>query len=172
MHAGRILATGAPADAGRGARRGDASTRPSSATSRTAAGERGRGRRRRCRARRASAGTRRPRAPGAPPALLAIARRESLELLRDRVRLGFALFGTLLLMLVFGYGITMDVEGLCFAALDRDGTPESRAYVQEFAGSRYFVERPPIADGAALERRMRAASSAWPSRSRPASAAT
>ena len=41
-----------------------------------------------------------------------IARRESLELLRDRVRLGFALLGTMLLMLVFGYGITMDVENL------------------------------------------------------------
>jgi ribosome-dependent ATPase len=97
-------------------------------------------------------------APAAAPGLrrlLAIARRESLELLRDRVRLGFALFGTMLLMLVFGFGITMDVEGLSFAALDRDGTPESRAYIQEFVGSRYFVERPPIADGAALERRLR-----------------
>jgi ribosome-dependent ATPase len=97
-------------------------------------------------------------APAAAPGLrrlLAIAYRESLELLRDRVRLGFALFGTMLLMLVFGYGITMDVEGLSFAALDRDGTPESRAYIQEFAGSRYFVERTPIADGAALERRLR-----------------
>ena len=58
-------------------------------------------------------------------------------------------------MLVFGYGITMDVENLAFAALDRDDTPESRAYVQEFAGSRYFIEHPPIADGAALERRLR-----------------
>jgi ribosome-dependent ATPase len=85
----------------------------------------------------------------------AVARREALELLRDRVRLAFALFGTMLLMLVFGYGITMDVEGLSFAALDRDNTPESRAYIQEFAGSRYFVERPPIADGAALEHRLR-----------------
>jgi ribosome-dependent ATPase len=87
--------------------------------------------------------------------LLAIARRESLELVRDRVRLGFALLGTILLMLVFGYGITLDVEGLSFAALDRDGTPESRAYIQGFAGSRYFVEHAPIVDDAALERRLR-----------------
>ncbi|MBL6456338.1 ribosome-associated ATPase/putative transporter RbbA [Belnapia sp. T6] len=100
------------------------------------------------------ASTARTMAPGLRR-LLAIAHREMLELLRDRVRLGFALFGTMLLMLVFGYGITMDVEGLSFAALDRDNTPESRSYIQEYTGSRYFIEHPPIADAAALERRLR-----------------
>ena len=61
----------------------------------------------------------------------------------------------MLLMLVFGFGITIDVENLTFAALDRDRTPESRAYLEELRGSRYFVEHPPIADGAELERRLR-----------------
>lgn len=50
----------------------------------------------------------------------------------------------------------MDVKGVAFAALDRNDSPESRAYIQDFAGSRYVLERPPIADGAALERRLRA----------------
>ena len=86
--------------------------------------------------------------------LLAIAWREALELSRDPVRLFFSLLGTAMLMLIFGYGITMDVEGLSFAVLDRDVTPDSRAYVQEFSTSRFFTERPPIANDAALQTRM------------------
>lgn len=38
--------------------------------------------------------------------------KEALELLRDRVRLTFALFGTIILMAVIGYGISFDVENL------------------------------------------------------------
>ncbi|MDP3636891.1 MAG: ABC transporter permease, partial [Azonexus sp.] len=58
------------------------------------------------------------------------------------------------LMFVLGFGISMDVEGLRFAVLDRDQSPESRAYIQNIAGSRYFIEQPPIADTADLDRRM------------------
>jgi ribosome-dependent ATPase len=59
-----------------------------------------------------------------------------------------------LLMFVLGFGISMDVEGLRFAVLDRDQSPESRAYIQNIAGSRYFIEQPPILDDIDLERRM------------------
>jgi ribosome-dependent ATPase len=102
----------------------------------------------------------RARAPGkrkafSPARLFAYARREHLELIRDPIRLSFALGGALLLMLIFGYGLDLDVEDVRFAVLDRDGTPESRDYARAFAGSHYFVERPPIADGAELDRRMR-----------------
>ncbi|OMG52152.1 multidrug ABC transporter ATP-binding protein [Azonexus hydrophilus] len=86
--------------------------------------------------------------------LLGYAYRESLELRRDPVRLAFALIGSVLLMFVLGFGISLDVEGLRFAVLDRDGSPESRAYVQNIAGSRYFIERAPITDSAALDQRM------------------
>ncbi len=88
--------------------------------------------------------------------LLGIAYRESLELRRDPVRLSFALIGSVLLMFVLGYGISMDVEHLRFAVLDRDHSPESRAYVRHIAGSRYFVERRPITDAKSLEVRMSA----------------
>ena len=87
--------------------------------------------------------------------MLAYSTRETLELLRDPIRLSFALLGTAFLMLIFGFGITTDVDNLSFAALDRDQTPESRAYLSEFRGSRYFVERAPIIDYADLERRLR-----------------
>jgi len=82
--------------------------------------------------------------------------RESLELKRDPVRFTLALVGSLILMFVMGYGISMDVEDLSFAVLDRDQTAASREYIDNLSGSRYFIERPPLADGADLDHRMRA----------------
>ncbi|MGA7804965.1 ribosome-associated ATPase/putative transporter RbbA [Bradyrhizobium sp.] len=87
--------------------------------------------------------------------LFAYAIREGLELLRDPIRLMFALFGTALLMVVFGLGISTDVNNLTFAVLDRDQSPESRAYLEELRGSPYFVEKPPLADYADLDRRLK-----------------
>jgi ribosome-dependent ATPase len=81
--------------------------------------------------------------------------REALELKRDPVRSTLALLGSLLLMFVMGYGISMDVENLRFAVLDRDQTVLSQNYILNLAGSRYFVEHAPIADYAELDRRMR-----------------
>jgi ribosome-dependent ATPase len=90
-----------------------------------------------------------------PRRLFAYALRETLEILRDPVRLAVALFGTALLMLVFGYGITFDVENLSYATLDRDRTPESRTYLENYAGSRYFDQKAPLADDADLDRRLK-----------------
>jgi ribosome-dependent ATPase len=83
------------------------------------------------------------------------ARREALELLRDPIRLAFSLIGSVLLMIILGYGVSIDVDNLAFAALDRDDTPASREYVLSLSGSRYFNERPPIRDYDDLDRRMR-----------------
>jgi ribosome-dependent ATPase len=77
-----------------------------------------------------------------------------LELVRDPVRLGFAVLGTTFLMLVFGFGISTDVNSLSFAVLDHDHSHESRAYFEELRGSSYFVERPPLASYADLEKRL------------------
>jgi ribosome-dependent ATPase len=87
--------------------------------------------------------------------LFAYTIRETLELLRDPIRLGFALFGTALLMLVFGFGISTDVNNLSFAVLDHDQSHESRAYLEELRGSTYFVEKPLLADYAELDKRLR-----------------
>jgi len=81
--------------------------------------------------------------------------RETLELKRDPVRGALALIGSLLLMFVMGYGISMDVENLRYAVLDRDQTTLSRNYTLNLSGSRYFTERPSIGDYAELDRRMR-----------------
>ncbi len=86
--------------------------------------------------------------------LLSFAHREAIELLRDPIRIAFALVGTLLLMLVMGYGISLDVEGLRYAVLDQDRTPASRDYLDAFAGSRQFAQAPPLASRTELERRL------------------
>ncbi len=91
-----------------------------------------------------------------PGRLWAYARREMMELLRDPIRLAFALLGPVILMVAFGYGISLDVEHLRFAAFDQDRTPESRTLIDAFAGSpRYFDERPQIGDVDELDRRFR-----------------
>ncbi len=64
-----------------------------------------------------------------------------IEILRDPVRLAFALLGPVVLMIIFGYGITFDVENLPFAVFDRDQSAESRQFVESFAGSRYFEQK-------------------------------
>ena len=81
--------------------------------------------------------------------------RETLELQRDPVRATLALGGSLLLMFVIGFGITMDVEDLSYAVLDRDQTTLSQNYTLNLAGSRYFTEHAPIVDYEDLDRRMR-----------------
>jgi ribosome-dependent ATPase len=159
MHAGRVLATGRPAtlvraqhaatledafvayleEAGREAVAGETSAPPMGAVVPESAGPGGHGG---------------PRAFSLSR-LFAYAFRESLELRRDPVRLTFALLGSVLLMVVLGFGISMDVENLTFAALDGDQSPESRDYLQSIAGSRYFIQRPPIHTSADLDRRLR-----------------
>ena len=87
--------------------------------------------------------------------LFGYAHREALELWRDRIRLTFALLGSIILMFILGYGITFDVEDLSFAVFDQDQTPESRDYIQNMAGSRYFIQRADIQSPSELELRMR-----------------
>jgi len=88
--------------------------------------------------------------------LFAYSIREALELVRDPIRLGFALGGSALLLLIFGFGISTDVNNLSFAVFDQDRTPGSRAYISEFSGSTYFLEKKPITDYADAERRLKA----------------
>jgi ribosome-dependent ATPase len=56
-------------------------------------------------------------------------------------------------MLAFGFGISFDVEDLKYAAFDQDRTPESRTLLENFMGSRYFTEQPPIGSSAEMDRR-------------------
>jgi ribosome-dependent ATPase len=81
--------------------------------------------------------------------------RETIELMRDPIRLTFALFGPVFLMVVFGFGISTDVNNLTFAVMDHDQSHESRAYLEELRGSAYFTEQPPLADYRDIEKRLK-----------------
>src|SRR5215469_11953987 len=85
----------------------------------------------------------------------AFARREMVELRHDSVRLTFAVVGPLLLMLVFGYGISLDVNHLEFSVLDFDNTPASRSYADTFRGSQYYDEAKPLLTYDEMDTRLR-----------------
>ncbi|MCE5187162.1 MAG: ribosome-associated ATPase/putative transporter RbbA [Planctomycetaceae bacterium] len=86
-----------------------------------------------------------PTAPAAPSKprkgrfsidrMLAYSNNETMQIRRDPVRLIFAFVGSALLMLVFGFGITTDVEDIRYAWMDLDQSPESRAYLEQFVGA-------------------------------------
>ena len=65
------------------------------------------------------------------------------------------MLGPLLLMIVLGYGISLDVDHLTFSVLDFDGTQASRAYADTYRGSYYYTERDPITNYSELDRRLR-----------------
>jgi ribosome-dependent ATPase len=109
----------------------------------------------------AGQGAKVPRARGfrfSPARMWALARREATEIVRDRLRLAFALLGPLLMMFTFSYGISFDVENLGYAVADYDRSRESRELLEGFAGARVFEEKPAEAgDTRSLEDRLRAA---------------
>jgi len=70
--------------------------------------------------------------------ILAIARKETRQLLRDPVYLGLAFVVPLMLLLLLGYQLSLDVKGLLVAVVDRDRSFWSRQYVDGFVNSEYF----------------------------------
>jgi len=89
--------------------------------------------------------------------MFAYARNETMQILRDPVRLIFSFVGSALLMLVFGFGITTDIENIRYASLDLDRSPESRAYLEQFAGSKpYFIPAKPAQSAAESLHRLQA----------------
>lgn len=90
----------------------------------------------------------------------AFAAREMRELLRDPIRLSFALIAPLILMLTFAKGISFDIEALPFAIYDRDRSSQSLSLTRHLTGSRYFAERPPIQDDADVDRRLQSGDAA------------
>ena len=70
--------------------------------------------------------------------LLAVAYKEWREILRDRIFFLLAFGLPIVLMLVFGYGITPDVENVPLAIVDYDRSAMSRDYAQHYIKSRYF----------------------------------
>jgi ABC-2 type transport system permease protein len=68
----------------------------------------------------------------------AIARKEFLHVLRDRRSLGMAIAMPMLLLLLYGYALTLDVDNVPMIVWDQSQTSASRDFISHFGGSRYF----------------------------------
>ena len=82
---------------------------------------------------------------------LTFARREALELMRDRVRLFFAVAGPLVILFCIALCVSFDIDKVPFAVFDQDQSQDSRHLRQEFAGSSYFIEQNQIHSPQALD---------------------
>ena len=71
--------------------------------------------------------------------LWAIARKEALHIRRDPRSLGLAVGVPLLMLLAFGYALTLDVDRVPFVVWDQSGTTQSREFVARFTGTPYFA---------------------------------
>ncbi|WP_420343127.1 ribosome-associated ATPase/putative transporter RbbA [Paenirhodobacter sp.] len=80
--------------------------------------------------------------------------RESLELVRDPIRMFFAFLGPVILLITVGYGISFDVDSLSFAVLDQDQSAESRQLGEQFSAIRQFEAQAPLDSPADMDRRM------------------
>ena len=83
------------------------------------------------------------------------ARRETKELLRDKIRLTFAIAGPVVLLLVAAWNVSFDVANVKFTVLDRDQSASSRELIEQFSGSHYFNMRPLIHDTAEVDTLLR-----------------
>ena len=84
--------------------------------------------------------------------LWAMARKEGLHIRRDPRSLGLAIGIPMLMLVMFGYALTLDVDQVPLAVWDQSGTPASRDYLAQFTGSRYFQLVGNVASYPALER--------------------
>ena len=87
--------------------------------------------------------------------LWAFTRREALELIRDPIRIAFALVGPLILAVAMAYGISFDIENVTYAVLDGDQSLESRTLLESFSGSRYFEKHAPLRSQDEIESRLK-----------------
>ena len=85
----------------------------------------------------------------------AFARREAVELTRDRLRLMFAILGPTILLLISAYSVSFDINTIRYTVADYDHTHASRELAEQFRGSRYFHETAYSPDRETLETRIR-----------------
>src|SRR5262245_28778874 len=76
-----------------------------------------------------------------PTALLAIARKEFIQMRRDKATTYMVIIFPLMMLILYGFGIRYDVTSVPITVFDQDRTAQSRQYVERFASSPYFVVR-------------------------------
>jgi len=68
----------------------------------------------------------------------AVIAKEARELWRDPVTVGISLLMPLVMLFLFGYAVTLDINNVALGVLDRDATPASRSLTDSFVRSGYF----------------------------------
>jgi len=68
----------------------------------------------------------------------AVARKELVHIIRDPRSLGMSIAIPMMMLLLFGYALTLDVDNVPLVAWDQDGTHASREFLSRFTGSPYF----------------------------------
>jgi ABC-2 type transport system permease protein len=71
--------------------------------------------------------------------LLAIARKEVVQILRDTRSLVIVVLMPAVLVLLFGYGVNLDLKGLPVYVYDQDGSQQSQDLLKHFQDSKYFT---------------------------------
>ncbi|BCS55292.1 ABC transporter permease [Geobacter sp. SVR] len=84
--------------------------------------------------------------------LKTVARKEFLHVLRDPRSLMMGIGIPMLLLFLFGYALTLDVDRVALAVWDQAGTAGSRELISRFAGSRYFDLRLSVDNYREIER--------------------
>jgi len=74
-------------------------------------------------------------------ALRAIARKEFIQIRRDKATLYMVVIFPVMMLVLYGFGIRYDVKSVPMTVLDQDRTPQSRQYLERFVHSPYFVVR-------------------------------
>ena len=87
-----------------------------------------------------------------PMRVRAVARKEFLHVIRDARSLIMAVAIPVMLLVLFGYALTLDVDNVPLVIWDQSDTQVSRDFISRFDGSRYFSVQGYVRDYAALER--------------------
>ena len=82
----------------------------------------------------------------------AVGRKEFLHVLRDPRSLALGVLMPLIMLFLFGYALTLDVDRVKLAVWDQSATSQSRELISRFEGSRYFSLRLMAASYTDLER--------------------
>lgn len=84
--------------------------------------------------------------------VFAIARKEFIHIIRDPRSLGMAIVIPMLLLVLFGYALTLDVDNVPMVVWDQSESHESREFISRFTGSRYFSLREYVREYREIER--------------------
>jgi len=86
------------------------------------------------------------------PALRAIARKEFIQIRRDKATTYMVFVFPVMMLVLYGFGIRYDVKSVPMTVYDQDGTQESRQYIERFAHSPYFDVRHYVSNYRDLQR--------------------